>query len=145
MKTQNAFTVFVVCSLVTSQLSAQQSPQTVEKAHVTILVRPYLPTSIPPAQLKNSNRLHELVRGGKLYLTVQDAIALAIENDLDLEVDRYGPLNVEWNLKRAQAGGPLRGVTAGNTLSNQAVSGQGVQGSEASAGLVSSEIGRAHV
>jgi outer membrane protein TolC len=138
MKTQKAFAVFVVWSLVTSQLSAQQSPQTVEKAHAIVLVRPYLPTTMPPVQLKNSNRLHDLIRGGKLYLTVQDAIALAMENDVDLEVDRYGPLSAEWNLKRAQAGGPLRGVTAGNTLSNQAVSGQGVQGSEASAGLVSS-------
>ena len=141
MKTQKAFAVFVAWSLLVSQLSAQQSPQTVEKAHAIVLVRPYLPTTMPPVQLKNSNRLHNLVRGGKLYLTVQDAIALAIENDVDLEVDRYGPLLAEWNLKRVQAGGPLRGVTAGNTLSNQAVSGQGVQGSEASAGLASNSGG----
>jgi len=96
---------------------------------------------MPPVQLKNSNRLHDLIRGGRLYLTVQDAIALAIENDVDLEVDRYGPLLAEWNLKRQQAGGPLRGVTAGNTLSNQVVSGQGVQGSLASAGLTSNNGG----
>jgi len=141
MKIEKAFTVFVASSLVVSQLSAQQSPQTVEKPHVTILIRPYLPTSMPPVQLKNSNRLHDLIRGGRLYLTVQDAIALAIENDVDLEVDRYGPLLAEWNLKRQQAGGPLRGVTAGNTLSNQVVSGQGVQGSLASAGLTSNNGG----
>lgn len=135
MKTKKLFAVFLAWSFAASQLGAQQSPQTVEKAHVTILVRPYLPAYVPPTQLKNSNRIHELIRGGKLYLTVQDAIALAIENNLDLEVDRYGPLNAEWGLKRQQAGGPLRGVTAGNTLTNQATSGQGVVGSEVSAGL----------
>jgi outer membrane protein TolC len=66
---------------------------------------------------------------------VQDALAVAIENNLDLEVDRYGPLSAEWNLKRQLAGGPLKGVTSGNTLSNQATSGQGVVGSEVAAGL----------
>lgn len=137
MKTKKTFAVFVAWSLAASQLSAQQSQQTVEKAHVTILVRPYLPAYVPPTQLKNSNRIQGLIRGGKLYLTVQDAIALAIENNLDLEVDRYGPLTSEWSLKRQQAGGPLRGVTAGNTLTNQATSGQGVVGSEVSAGLAS--------
>jgi outer membrane protein len=134
---RNVIAVFISYACLASQLSAQQSPQTVEKAHVTILVRPYLPTSMPPVQLKNSSRLYQLIRGGKLYLTVQDAIALAIENDLDLEVDRYGPLNAEWNLKRVQGGGPLRGVTSGNSLVNQVVSGQGVVGSEVSAGLAS--------
>src|SRR5580698_10297490 len=79
-----------------SQMSAQQSPQVVEKPHVTVLIRPYLPTSVPPVRLTNSGRLHGLIRGGKLYLTVQDTIAVAIENNLDLEIDRYGPLKAEW-------------------------------------------------
>ena len=60
---------------------------------------------------------------------------MAIENNLDLEVDRYGPVSAEWYLERVQAGGPLRGVTAGNTVANQAISGQGVVGSQVSAGL----------
>lgn len=123
------------------QLNAQQSAQTVEKAHVRVFFRPYLPTSMPPARSTNAERLHELIRGGKLYLTVQDAIALAIENNLDLEIDRYGPLTAQWNLERAQAGGPLRGVTSANSATNQAVSGQGVIGSEVSAGLASGNGG----
>jgi len=76
-----------------------------------------------------------------LYLTVEDAIALAIENNLDLEVDRYGPLNAVWAVKRAQGGGPLRGVTNGNSLVNQATSGQGVLGSEIAVGLASNNGG----
>ena len=82
--------------------------------------------------LANSDHLHALIRAGHLYLTVEDAIALAIENNLDLEVDRYGPLNAEWALQRAQGGGPLRGVTNGSSLVNQVTSGQGVVGSEVS-------------
>ena len=93
--------------------------------------------------LRNSDHLHSLIRAGRLYLTVQDAIALAIENNLDLEVDRYGPLSAEWALQRARRGGPLRGVTNGSTLVNQATSGQGVVGSQVAAGLSSNNSGTA--
>lgn len=134
---REAIAVLAAWGTLASQVNAQQSPVVVEKPHVTVLLRPYIPTSMPPAKLTNSDRLHGLIRGGKLYLTVQDAIAVAIENNLDLEIDRYGPLRAEWDLKHAEAGGPLRGVTSSNSLSNQATSGQGVLGSEQSAGLAS--------
>lgn len=106
-----------------------------ERPKAPVLVRPYKEATVPPARLKNSERMHNLIRAGKLYLTVQDAIALAIENNLDLEVDRYGPISAEWQLQRQEAGGPLRGVTGGNSLVNQNTSGQGVEGSQVSAGL----------
>jgi outer membrane protein len=113
----------------------------VEKPAGPAVVRPYRAATVPPVRLGNSQRLHQLLRAGKLYLTLQDAISLAIENSLDLEVDRYGPLSAEWSLERYRAGGPLRGVTGGSSLVNQAVSGQGVVGSEVSAGLVSNNNG----
>src|SRR6202023_221084 len=115
--------------------NAQDIPRLVVKPHVPIIWRPYRGAMVPPVRLKNSNRLYDLLRGGKLYLTVQDAIAVAIENNLDLEVDRYGPVNAEWNLNRARAGGALPGVTGGTTVANQAASGQGVVGSQSTAGL----------
>src|SRR5271163_425733 len=118
-----------------SQLTAQETTVSVEKPNAPFIVRPYLPTDVPPVNLRDSNRLHNLIRAGKLYLTLQDAIALAIENNLDLEVDRYGPLAADWQLERAEAGGPLKGVTSGNSVVNQATSGQGVVGSQISAGL----------
>ena len=86
-------------------------------------------------KLKDSVRLRSLIRAGKLYITVQDAIAAAIENNLDLEADRYGPLSAEWQVERQQAGGPLRGVTSGNSLANQNASGLGVAGALSAAGL----------
>jgi outer membrane protein len=129
-----------VLSLLASQCFAQAVPE-VEKPHGPIFIRSYLPATTSPVNLSNSDHLHSLIRGGSLYLTVQDAISLAIENNLDLEVDRYAPLGAEWNLERAQGGGPLRGVTNGNSLVNQAVSGQGVVGSEVAAGLTQSTSG----
>jgi len=126
--------ILAVLSVLVAQGSAQEVPE-VEKPHGPLLIRSYLPATASPVNLTNSDHLHSLIRAGHLYLTVQDAIALAIENNLDLEVDRYGPLGAEWNLERAQGGGPLRGVTNGNSLVNQVTSGQGVLGSEVAAGL----------
>ncbi|HOL70543.1 MAG TPA: TolC family protein [Bryobacteraceae bacterium] len=65
---------------------------------------------LPPIDLSNSNRLEQLLRGGNIYLSLQDAIALALENNLDIAIQRYAPINAEASLLRAKAGGPLRGV-----------------------------------
>jgi outer membrane protein TolC len=79
----------------------------------------YRPTDVPPINLTNSNRMEMLIKGGNLYLSVQDAIALALENNIDIEVQRYGALVQDANILRARAGGALRGstpaVTAGPT------------------------------
>ncbi|MBS1873693.1 MAG: TolC family protein [Acidobacteria bacterium] len=115
----------------------QTSPIVLNEPKAPALWRPYLAVTAPPARLANTPRLNQLIRGGKLYLTAQDAIALAIENNLDLEVSRYGPLAAEWRLERAEAGGPLRGVTSGSSQIGSVASGQGVAGSQASAGLSS--------
>ncbi|HXI38882.1 MAG TPA: hypothetical protein VNH83_02840, partial [Bryobacteraceae bacterium] len=135
MNSKKILAVLVSWSCLASQCYAQEATITVQKPKAPILVRPYLEPTVPPARLKNSERLHSLIRVGKLYLTVQDAIALAIENNLDLEVDRYGPLLAEWQVERQQAGGPLRGVPSSSSLVNQVTSGQGIAGSQQSAGL----------
>jgi outer membrane protein len=134
MTFEKTISAIAVLSLVATQCSAQTVPE-VERPHGPIFIRSYRPATTSPVNLTNSNHLHSLIRAGRLYLTVQDAIALAIENNLDLEVDRYGPLGAEWGLERAQGGGPLRGVTNGNSLVNQVTSGLGVLGSEQAAGL----------
>ncbi|HEX6894660.1 MAG TPA: TolC family protein [Bryobacteraceae bacterium] len=120
---------------------AQGPSQTPQRPRSSIFTRPYRGALVPPSRLKNSSRIYSLIRGGKLYLTLQDALAVAIENNLDLEVDRYGPVNAEWYLERVQAGGALRGVTAGNSLANQPTVGQGVAGSQAAAGLLGNIAG----
>ncbi len=63
------------------------------------------------AQLEeDSPRLASLVRGGNAYLSLRDAIAIALENTLDVEVQRLGPRFAETELDRAQAGAVPRGI-----------------------------------
>jgi outer membrane protein TolC len=90
------------------------------------LTHPYQTRSVPPINLTNSARLGALIRAGNLYLSAKDAVALAIENNIDVEVQRYGPLLAREVLRRAQAGGVLRNVGAGVAAGPQSVSLQGV-------------------
>ncbi len=70
----------------------------------------YKAREVPPVDLANSNRLEQLLRAGNIYLSLQDAIALALENNLDIQIQRYNKPLQEASLLRAQAGGPLRGI-----------------------------------
>ena len=90
------------------------------------LTHPYQARSVPPIRLSNSPRLNDLIRAGNLYLSAQDVVALAIENNVDVEVQRYGPLLNQEVLRRAQGGGALRSVGAGVAAGPQSVSLQGV-------------------
>ncbi|HYP12928.1 MAG TPA: hypothetical protein VEQ63_03310, partial [Bryobacteraceae bacterium] len=73
-------------------------------------VRPFSrPSESAPVRASNSGRLDELMRDGKLHLSLHDAIALALENNLDLELQRYGTRIADTDLERARAGGFLRG------------------------------------
>ena len=77
------------------------------------LTRPYQARSVPPVNLGNTSRIDSLIRAGNLYLTADDVVALALENNIDIEVQRYGPLLAREVLRRAQAGGLLRSVGLG--------------------------------
>ncbi len=74
------------------------------------LVGPFHAPSIPPLFPGTGVRFNTLVRNGKLYLTLHDAIALALENNLDIEVERYNLLLSDTDLLRAKGGGSLRGI-----------------------------------
>lgn len=126
----------IASAAMVSTVSAQE-PQ-VERPQAPLLVRPYKGAKVSREQMKNGDRIRGLVRAGTLYLTVQDALAIAIENNLDLEIDRFGPVSAEWELQHSRAGGPLRGVTTGSAAVNQVTSGQGVAGAAVAAGLSSS-------
>ena len=88
---------------------------------------------VSPIRLENSPRLEQLLRGGNLYLSAQDVIALALENNLDIAVQRYGPFLSREVLMRAQAGGLLRGTDQPVVAGPASVSTAGV--SAASSGL----------
>ncbi|MDQ1471472.1 MAG: outer membrane protein [Bryobacterales bacterium] len=108
------------------------------------LTRPYEARQIPPVHLANSSRLESLIKAGNIYISSQDVVALVLENNIDIEVQRYGPLLAREVLRRAEGGGLLRsvgqGVAAGpssvslagvsiNTNGAPAVSGGGVNSS----------------
>ena len=90
------------------------------------LLHPYQTRDVPAINLADSSRLETLVRSGNLYLSAQDVVALAIENNLDVEVQRYGPLLAREILRRAQAGGALRSVGQGVAQGPTSVSLTGV-------------------
>jgi outer membrane protein len=72
----------------------------------------------PEANLADSERLDQLIRGGELYLSLADAVALTLENNLDIEIARYSPKEAETDVLRALAGANLSGVqTQISTLS----------------------------
>jgi len=71
---------------------------------------PYRAKPVPLVDFKNSSRIDGLLRGGNLYLSLADAIALALENNLDVELQRLGPGIADSDLLRAQGGGAIRGI-----------------------------------
>jgi outer membrane protein TolC len=64
----------------------------------------------PPLNFRNSPRVHELIRAGGLYLSLADALELTIENNLDIELERYTLLVADTDLLRARGGGTVRGM-----------------------------------
>ncbi|HEX4593349.1 MAG TPA: TolC family protein [Bryobacteraceae bacterium] len=73
--------------------------------------RTYEQTPIPPVDLTNTPRIRQLLRAGNIYLSLSDAVALGIENNLDIELQRYTQPIADSELLRAQGGGLLRGLT----------------------------------
>jgi outer membrane protein len=69
-----------------------------------------LPRSVPPVRYENSTRVHDLIRAGNLYLSLQDALALTIENNLDIELQRYLLPVGDAELLRTRGGGVTRGL-----------------------------------
>ena len=112
---------------------------------------PYRPTPVPPINLTNSSRLQSLERDGKLYLSLRDAIALALENNLDLAYFRYNLPIAQADLLRTKAGGQANGVntsiaqgTQGGFSSSGAGGGGGASSGVTAAGangLVTSTLG----
>jgi len=86
------------------------------------VLSPYMSPFVPNSRLDNSRRLQNLILDGKLVLRLDDAIALALENNLDIEVARYDLPIAQTDFLRAKGGGAVRGV-AGSYQSTTAFSG----------------------
>ena len=101
--------------------------------------------TVPPPDMQNSPRLDSLIRNGKLYLSLRNAIDLALENNLDLVIARYNLPIAQTDILRTQAGGAVRGVNTG-VVSGTPGGGQGgigTSGAGAGAGGTTSGAGGA--
>src|SRR5579862_8560099 len=123
---------FVFCLSILSALGAAQTSSSTSVANSTPPSAPqpttrvqfdmpkshnplnaYSPDTVPEPELKNSSRLDQLVRDGKLYLSLKDAIELALEDNLDLAIARYNLPIANTDILRTKAGGFFRGVNTG--------------------------------
>jgi outer membrane protein TolC len=75
------------------------------------LKQPYVERSFAPVDLSNSPRIRQLLRSGNIYLSLSDAVALAIENNLDIQLERYTLPAADTELLRTKGGGLPRGLT----------------------------------
>jgi len=92
---------------------------------------PYRPSEAPPLDLTNSPRLENLIHDGKLYISLHDAIALAIENNLDIASFRYNFPIAQTDILRTKAGAQANGV---NTAIVQSSTQGGFSGGASSGG-----------
>src|SRR5947208_822650 len=109
-KTLLAWLLVSLAATASAQSTAAVSLQ-MSKSHNPLSA--YSPSFVPEPQLTNSPLLSRLIRDGKLYLSLKDAIQLALENNLDLAIARYNLPIANTDILRTKAGGIFRGVNAG--------------------------------
>ncbi len=128
---KRAITVLCACGALVTSLAAQTTaPPTAGGTAAATAQQPAIPVQyempksrnplnayeadqVPEPVLANSPRLDQLIRDGQLYLSLKDAIDLALENNLDLAIARYNLPIANTDILRTQAGGFFRGVNTG--------------------------------
>jgi outer membrane protein TolC len=106
--------VFCAFPLAAQSPPPDQTPQIeapVPGSWATRFFMPYFAPHVSPPNLENTPRLYSLMRAGGLYLSLSDAIALAIENNLDIVNQRYSLPISSTDVLRAKGGGTLRGIS----------------------------------
>jgi len=108
------------------------------KSHFKNPIAPYTALNLPQVRLGNTPQLNQLLRDGKIYLSLADAVTLALENNYDIEIARINLDIADTDILRTKAGGTLRGVSTGlvaNTLggTTSTITGGGGPGGTSSA------------
>jgi outer membrane protein len=92
-------------------------------------IKPYQPTSLQPPRFFNSIRLDDLMKNGKIYLSLSDAIMLALENNYDIAIQRINLDIADTEILRAKSGtNLLLGVSSGLVTNTVGTAGQTVSG-----------------
>ena len=109
-------------------------------SHFPNPISPYKPRTVAEPNLANTPRIDSLMKDGKLYLSLNDAIALALENNLDIAIQRYN-LNIgDTDVLRAKAGAQILGVPTG-IVQNTPGGGVGGIGSQVGTGTGGTSLG----
>src|ERR1700757_964804 len=103
-------------------------------------VAPYMPHQVDAPNLSNTTRIDSLMREGKLYLSLDDAIALALENNLDIAIARYNLNIADTDVLRAKAGAQILGVPVG-IVQNTPGGGVGGIGGQVGSGTGGTSLG----
>jgi outer membrane protein len=122
-RTASAVTIFLCClriSTVLAQNAVDRTPQV--SMNSGFPRNQFRPGSVSEPVMLDSPRIGNLIQNGQLNLSLEDAIAIALENNLDLELERYGVRMANTDTVRAEGGGVLRGVPL---LVNEAPAGIG--------------------
>jgi outer membrane protein len=109
-------------------------------SHFPNLIAPYKPRYLPPPNLSNTARIDDLMRDGKLYLSLNDAIALALENNLDIAIARYNLNIADTDVLRAKAGSATLGINTG-IVQNTPGGGVGGLGGQVGSGTGGTSLG----
>ena len=83
------------------------------RSHFPNPIAPYAPRHLPAPNLSNTARIDELMHDGKLMISINDAVALALENNLDIGIARYNLSIADTDILRAKAGSSILGVNSG--------------------------------
>ena len=96
------FLALVLCAMMSSPVFGQTDSFTEpgKRGFIQWFARPYAPHAVTHINFADSDRIDKLMRAGNIYLSLRDAIALALENNLDIEVARLQP---KLNLTNLQA------------------------------------------
>lgn len=128
--------LFIVATAISAMAQTQQKTPTFANytkaaGHFPFLISPYRAHTVPEPNFTNTPRLDTLMKDGTIMLSMSDAIALALENNLDLAIARYNLSIADTDILRARAGADVRGVATGLV---QGTPGGGVGGFGAGSG-----------
>src|SRR5438477_9746153 len=105
--------LIIIIGLTTTAFAQTNASASFKMPHSRNPFGAYSADKVPEPQLVNSPDLNQLIRDGKLYLSLKDAIRLALENNLDIAIARYNLPSADMDILRTKAGGIFRGVNAG--------------------------------
>src|SRR5271163_2591029 len=109
-------------------------------SHFPNPIGPYTARRLAPPNMANTGRIDQLMHEGKLYLSLNDAIALALENNLDIAIARYNLNIADTDILHAKAGAPTLGVNTG-VVQNTPGGGVGGLGGQVGSGTGGTTLG----